>query len=97
MPKKSFEKMGIRKDNFCQLVNSIYHVRISENLEKIKCKCCILCGAKDVNNRKSAKRFNHNIQNSTMRIIAKSSHEVNINQPKELAHMIAEFWKENEQ
>lgn len=97
MPKKSFEKMGIRKDTFCQLVNSMYYVKISDNLGEIKCKSLILCGAKDVNNWKSAKKFNHNIQNSTMRTIAKSSHEANIDQPKELAHMIAEFWKENEQ
>lgn len=97
MSKKSFAKIGINKDNFCQLVNSMYHVKISENLEKINCKCFILCGSKDYSNRKSAKQFSIGIPNSTMRVIAKSSHEVNMDQPRELAHMIAEFWKENEQ
>ncbi len=96
MPKKSFEKLGITKREFCQLVHSMYHIKISENLENVKCNCLILCGSKDYSNLKSAKRLSDGIPNSTMKVVAKSSHEVNINQPKELAHLISQFWKENE-
>ncbi len=96
MPRKSFEKMGINKGDFCRLVNSMYHIKISQNLEKIKCKCLILYGSKDYSNQKNAKQFSIGIPDSTIKMVAKSSHEVNMDQPEALAHLIAEFWKESE-
>ena len=44
---------------------------------------------------KSAKQLNKVIQNSKFKIIENAGHEVNIDNPKELANTIYDFWKNN--
>ncbi|MDE6148993.1 MAG: alpha/beta hydrolase [Ruminococcus sp.] len=93
MPKKSFQKIGISKKKFCCLVNSMCNIEISKNLDTILCKSLILCGIKDNINMDSAKLLNANIKGSKLLLIDDSSHEVNIDNPKELANIICDFWK----
>lgn len=95
MPKRIFENMGCSKKGFITLVNSMSDLNISKDLNKIKCKILILCGAKDNVNMKSAKLLNNNIKNSEFKIISNSSHEVNVDNPKELSDIIYNFWKDN--
>ena len=45
---------------------------------------------------KSAKLLNKNIKNSELKIVSNSKHEVNIDNPKELADIIYDFWKNNQ-
>lgn len=94
MPKSMFIKMGCSKKEYITLVNSMSNLNIAKNLEKIKCKCLILCGAKDNVNIESARLLNNSIKNSKIKIISNSSHEVNIDNPKELSNIIYEFWKD---
>lgn len=93
MPKKTFNNMGISKKNFVRLVNSMSELEIFEKLKDIKCKTLVLCGEKDNTNMKSAKLLDRNIKNSELKIISNSGHEVNIDNPEELANIIYEFWK----
>lgn len=95
MPKRIFENMGCSKKGFITLVNSMSDLNISKDLNKIKCKSLILCGANDNVNMKSAKLLNNNIKNSEFKIISNSSHEVNVDNPKELSDIIYNFWKDN--
>lgn len=95
MPKKVFEKMGISKNEFCRLVNSMSDIEISKNLNTIECKSLILCGIKDKVNMKSIKLLNKNIKGSNWKIITDYLHEINIDNPKELSNVIYDFWKEN--
>lgn len=96
MPKRTFEKMGCSKRGFINLVNSMSNLNIAKDLNKIKCKGLILCGAKDNVNMESAKLLNNSIKNSEFKIISNSSHEVNIDNPKELSNIIYNFWKDNQ-
>ncbi len=89
-----FENIGCSKKEFITLVNSMCNLNIATNLSKIKCKCFILCGAKDSTNMKSAKLLNDSIKNSKIKIISNSSHEVNIDNPEELSIIIYNFWKD---
>lgn len=91
MPKSTFEKMGCSKKEFISLVNSMKNLNIANDLETISCKSLILCGAKDNANMKSAKLLNKSIKDSEFKIISNSSHEVNIDNPKELATVIYDF------
>lgn len=50
---------------------------------------------KDNINMKSAKQLNKVIQNSKFKIIKNAGHEVNIDNPKELANIIKDFWINN--
>ncbi len=96
MPKRIFEKMGCSKKEFIGLINSMSNLNIAKDLEIIKCKSLIVCGSKDNVNIKSAKNLNDNIENSELKIINNSSHEVNIDNPKELSNIIYDFWKDKQ-
>lgn len=96
MPKSTFEKMGCSKRDFIILVNSMGNLNIVKDLDKIKCESLIICGAKDNVNMESAKLLNENIKNSQFKVISNSSHEVNVDNPKELANVIYDFWENNQ-
>ncbi len=93
MPRGTFEKMGVSKKDFISLVKSMENLEIAGNISELQCKTLILCGEKDKTNMKSAKQFHQKIKNSNFKIICKSSHEVNLDNPKELSVALVEFWR----
>ena len=93
MPKSTFENMGIKKNDFINLTNSMADLDIKSKVDNIKCKALILCGEKDNVNMESAKQLNRNIKASKLEIIKNAGHEVNTENPKELASIISEYWK----
>ena len=94
MSKSTFEKIGCTKRNFLSLVSSMSDLDIGTTLDKIDCKTLILCGIKDNQNMENAKLLNENIKNSYFKTIGNASHEVNVDNPKELANIIYDFWRE---
>lgn len=92
MPRQSFEKMGIAKKDFISLVNSMSNLEIAHKLDSISCKTLILCGDKDNQNKSSAELLRAHIKNSSFQIVANSSHEVNIDNPKDLVAIVSDFW-----
>ena len=93
MPKSMFENMGIKKNDFINLTNSMADLDIKSKVDNIKCKALILCGEKDNVNMESAKQLNRNIKASKLEIIKNAGHEVNTENPKELARVISKYWK----
>ena len=93
MPKSTFENMGIKKNDFINLTNSMADLDIKSKVDNIKCKVLILCGEKDNVNMESAKQLNRNIKASKLEIIKNAGHEVNTENPKELASVISKYWK----
>ena len=93
MPKSMFENMGIKKNDFINLTNSMADLDIKSKVDNIKCQALILCGEKDNVNIESAKQLNRNIEESKLEIIKNAGHEVNTENPKELASVISEYWK----
>ncbi len=93
MPKSTFENMGIKKNDFINLTNSMAYLDIKSKVDDIKCKALILCGEKDNVNMESAKQLNRNIKDSKLKIIKNAGHEANTESPKELASAISEYWK----
>ena len=93
MPKSTFENMGIKKNDFINLTNSMADSDIKSKVDNIKCQALILCGEKDNVNMESAKQLNRNIKASKLEIIKNAGHEVNTENPKELASIISEYWK----
>ncbi len=98
MPKKMFEKLGCPKKDMIRLLNSMGKLSIPDKAPNIKCNTLIICGEKEKDNinMKSAKKLNEIIQNSKLKIIENAGHEVNIDNPKELAYIISNFWKEKQ-
>ena len=97
MPKKVFEQIGCTKKDLITLMDSIKNLTIPQKAPNIKCHTLIMCGEKEKNNinMKSAIKLNEVIKNSKFEIIKNAGHEVNIDNPKEFANTIYNFWKEN--
>ena len=91
MPKRTFENMGVSKENFIQLTNSMAELNIKEKISKLKCHTLVICGEKDSANIESANKLNENIKNSELKIIKNAGHEVNIDAPEKFAEIIKEF------
>lgn len=96
MPKSTFKNMGIKKNDFINLTNSMADLDIKSKVDKIKCPALILCGEKDNVNMESAKQLNKIIKNSEFKIIENAGHEVNVDNPKKLANIIYDFRKDND-
>ena len=97
MPKRIFEKIGCSKKDMINLLNSMKNLSIPDKAPHIKNNALIICGEeeKDNINMKSAKQLSKVIQNSKLKIIENAGHEVNIDNPIELANTIYDFWKDN--
>ena len=97
MPKRIFEKIGCQKKDMLKLLKSMSKLSIPDKAPNIKCDTLIICGEKEKDNinMKSAKQLNKVIQNSKFKIIKNAGHEVNIDNPKELANIIKDFWINN--
>lgn len=98
MPKRIFERMGCAKEDIIRLLDSMKNLSIPNKAPHIKSNTLIICGEKEKDNinMKSAKKLNEVIQNIKFKIIENAGHEVNIDNPKGLANIIYEFWKDNE-
>ena len=97
MPKRIFEKIGCSKKDMIRLLKSMSKLSIPNKAPNIKCNTLIICGEKEKDNinMKSAKQLNKVIKNSEFKIIENAGHEVNVDNPKELANVIYDFWKDN--
>lgn len=91
MPKKMFQQMGFGKKDFIVLSKSMMNIDFSHQLKDIKCPVLLLCGEKDKANKKASIELSENLPNSKFQLIENSGHEVNIDNPEELAAVIHKF------
>lgn len=91
LPKSTFEKMGFSKTETLSLVNSMIDIDFTDQLKRISCPTLIMCGAKDNPNIKAAKSLQALIPNSIYTEIKNSKHEVNRDNPSDLANELNEF------
>ena len=95
IPENIFIKNGISKRHFLQIINSMMNLDFKEELKNISCATLIICGEKDIFNKKAAKNLKKNIHDSHLVIIKKSGHVMNIDDPENLATEIEIFYKNN--
>lgn len=86
MPKKQFKDIGLEKNDFITLTNSMMDMDFTSDLNKVTCPVLVLCGKKDNVNKKAAIKLARELSNAKFGMIDDSGHEVNIDNPKELAH-----------
>ena len=92
MPERSFSKVGITKQDFISLTNSMRNLDFTWNLKTILCPTLIICGQTDTANIRAAKKTAARISNATLHIIEKAGHEVNIEAPQKLANLLNLFY-----
>ena len=91
MPESKFKDIGLKKNDFLTLTNSMADMDFTSGLDKVKCPALVLCGEKDNVNRKAAARLAEMLPNAKFGIIEKSGHEVNVDNPQGLAKAFTEF------
>ena len=92
MPRKTFEKIEISKEEVIYLTKSMMNLNFEKDLEKIKCPTFIICGEKNKANIKASMKLKDLISKSTFKIIKNAGHEVNIDNPKLLGKELNDFW-----
>jgi len=88
LPKSAFKSMGFSKSDILRLTKSMIELDFSTELTKIICDTLIICGAKDKANFKAAKELSERILTAKLKIIENAAHEVNKDNPEELAKLI---------
>ena len=91
MPNKSFAQMGIKKDDFINLSQSMIDIDLEKGLENIKCNTLVICGEKDKTNMRASLELKNRILNSKILIIRAAGHEVNLDSPEMLGCSINDF------
>lgn len=92
LPQSAFENMEFNKKDMFTLANSMKKLDFSSRVQGIICPTLIICGEKDRANMKSAYYLSENMKNAALKIIEKSGHVVNEDNPKALAKALDEFF-----
>lgn len=92
IPKKSFESMGMSREDFIKLTKSMMNLNLKNELKKVSCKVLLICGENDSPNKKATRNLYKSILKSEMVFIKNSKHEVNNDNPKELAKILNNFY-----
>lgn len=95
MPNKIFSKMGISKNNMISISSSMRSLDYTNKIKNIVCPVYIVCGKNDKANIKAAENLNRLLLNSHLEFVDNSKHEVNIDNPAELARIINRIYEEN--
>ena len=89
MPNKTFDDMGMSKNDVIRLTHSMRSLDFRSGLKDIKCPVTILCGEKDRANLKASRQLAELLSQSKLRIVPGAAHELNKCAPE----AIADVWK----
>lgn len=92
MPKSTFKSMGMEKYDFINLTNSMISLDFSDSLKNISCPVLVICGEKDIPNKKASNNLFNIIKDAEISFIKNANHEVNVDAPNELAEVINDFF-----
>lgn len=92
MPETTFKNIGIKKKDFIKLTNSMTNLNFKKSLKNISCPVLVVCGEKDIANKKASKNLSESITKAELKFIRNAGHEVNTDTPKELAEIINNFY-----
>ena len=93
LPKSIFQNMAFDKKNTFILGDSMKKLDFSGKVQSIQCPTLIICGEKDNANIKSAYYLSQNIKGATLKIMEKTGHVVNEENPKALANLLDGFYR----
>lgn len=91
LPNRAFVKMGIGKKELLALCNSMMDLDFYGDLKHIHCNTLLLCGKMDKVNQPASIKLNEQIKNSQLILVPNAGHEVNKDNPIELANIIKRF------
>ncbi|MBS5316113.1 MAG: alpha/beta fold hydrolase [Clostridiales bacterium] len=91
MPNRMFMEIGLGKKDCINLIKSMLDLDFQHELQKITCPVFIVCGEKDIANKKASLQLSKQIPNTEITFIKNAGHEVNMEAPKELGQILNTF------
>ena len=92
LPQRAFQKIGFNKKDMISMANSMRLLNFTPMLKNIVCPVLIVCGDRDMSNKKASKALAKNISGTQLSFVENAGHEVNVDAPAKLANLIKEFW-----
>lgn len=92
LPKSIFKAMAFDKKGIISLLKTMINIDFSHKVKNIKCSTFVICGEKDNVNMKSLLFFSQNINCVQIKVIKKTGHEVNEENPEDLAKLLNEYY-----
>lgn len=86
MPESQFKDIGLKKNDFITLTNSMADMDFTSSLDKVNCPVLVICGEKDNVNKKAAIKLAEKLPNAKFSSVDNSGHEVNVDNPQGLAN-----------
>lgn len=77
MPSKTFENMGVAKQDVIRLSHSMRSLDFSSRLKEIICPVTIICGEKDRANLNASKKLKELLPHAELYVIPGAGHEIN--------------------
>lgn len=96
MPQSVFSEMGLTKQAFVGICNSMAALDFSEAVPSLRCKTVLVCGEKDRANLKAARKLHAILPVSQLRLVPDAGHELNVEAPEKLAEIFNECWNKGE-
>lgn len=94
LPQSVFGEMGMRKQDFITLTDSMSALNFSNRLKTITCPALVVCGTKDMANKKASQNLATHLSNAQLQWIEGAKHEINREAPQALAAVIQKFHQE---
>lgn len=91
MPESQFRNIGLKKNDFITLTDSMRDLNFTNGLDKVKCPVLVICGKKDTVNKKAAIKLAKKLPDAKFSSIDNSGHEVNIDNPQGLANIMGKI------
>ena len=93
LPASLFQTMAFDKKNTFALGNSMKGLDFSGRVQNIGCPTLIVCGEKDRANIGSARYLAQNIRGAALKVLEKTGHVVNEENPEALARTLDDFYR----
>lgn len=92
LPSAAFPQTGFGKADFIALSKSMLDLDFQPRLAQLRCRTLVVCGEKDRANQAAALQLKEGIPNASLLLLADAGHEVNLEQPAQLAQALDDFF-----
>lgn len=93
MPNSMFQQTGFCKKEFLQLCRTMMPLDFSDSLSNITCPALVICGEKDIANKKASVKLADILTNAEFSVLKDTGHEANTESPEQLAAALCRFYE----
>lgn len=91
MPEQTFKGLGLTKNRAIEFMNSMVDVNLEEKLSAVSCPTLVLCGTKDVPNKRAARELAKRIKVAQLEWIEGGAHQVLTSHSGQIEEVISKF------